>query len=96
MKISRATSSLSVQPETAEEEATLMEQAFGASALFGENSGSMDPEVRARGEIRCPYCNVMIAGKDLVPFDLFQGDRDMVDWILPCPHCGRPIRKRDI
>jgi hypothetical protein len=47
-------------------------------------------------DVRCPHCRVRSAGSDLVLFHLCVRSKDMNDWALPCPHCGKAIIKRDV
>ena len=46
--------------------------------------------------IQCHWCGLVIYGMYGSIIEQFIEDQSLVDWVVQCPHCGKPIRKRDM
>jgi predicted RNA-binding Zn-ribbon protein involved in translation (DUF1610 family) len=48
------------------------------------------------GDISCPHCGMKISGTESEIIANYLGEPDMMKWTVPCPNCGKGIKKWDV
>jgi len=96
MALSIATQGLGDQPSADTGENLSIEQTLSTSAIFVEDNFPLRQGETGLEGNRCPNCGREIKLSDLVLMELCLGEEDMIDWGLPCSHCGKTIKKSDV
>jgi endogenous inhibitor of DNA gyrase (YacG/DUF329 family) len=61
-----------------------------------QKGAPLNPPAFEQRKINCPHCAKEIIGRDRLLFEKCMETDDFVQWIIPCPNCGRAINKNDM